>query len=252
MKVWHVLLACLALLVPIQAGALNNGSAPFGASASLDYCGISSQGIICKVDVSWNGAKGADRYSATATLSDGSVRDLGTIGAGSAGGSSSIWIPYTGDGLYRITVTAWGLDDEGKEEKVDKDKTETEIDKDKAKDKGKDKSDSQDEPEEQDPAEEEQPSEPAKDPSQSGGDKNPGGSGGGDQPSGSSDGGAKPEPEPEPEPEPTPEPEPAPTPDPSSPGSPDASNGGGSQQGPAQSTPSASDSTNPVAADPAS
>ena len=123
MKPWHWLLAVAALVVPLQAVALDGGSGggSLSASASLAYCGVSETGVSCQIDVSWSGVPDAERYTATATLADGSVRDLGTVGSGSGGGSTSIWVPYVGNGSYGVTITAWGSDDD---QKLDESKAE--------------------------------------------------------------------------------------------------------------------------------
>jgi hypothetical protein len=120
MKLWHWLLAVAALVVPLQAVALDgsSGGGSLTASASLGYCGVSSTGVSCQINVSWSGIEGAERYTATSTLADGSVRDLGTVGVGSGGGSTAIWVPYVGDGTYGVTITAWGSD-EGDAQKLD-------------------------------------------------------------------------------------------------------------------------------------
>ncbi len=114
LRPWHWLLAVVALVVPIQAIALGGGDAGGGtltASASLGGCGVSQSGITCEIDVSWSGLEGADHYTATATLADGSVQDLGTVGGGPGGGSTAVWVPYVGDGDYGISITAWGADE---------------------------------------------------------------------------------------------------------------------------------------------
>jgi hypothetical protein len=108
-----VLLALLALAVPLPALALTGGDSddatPFttldlAVSASLDSCGTTSSTIVCKIDASWSSAPGADRYTATVTRPDGSVIDYGEVGAGSA----SFWIPYVGNGTYSVQVSAYG------------------------------------------------------------------------------------------------------------------------------------------------
>ena len=128
LRAWHLLLVAAALAVPIQAGALSGGKGGgLTVSASLDYCGTSGNGISCKIDVSWNGVEGAERYSAVTTLADGTVLDLGTVGSGPGGGSSSIWVPYAGDGLYTVTITAWGNDPDGKDKELDREKSGAEL-----------------------------------------------------------------------------------------------------------------------------
>ncbi len=129
MRPWHWLLLVAALVVPLQAVALDEGGgAGLSASASLGVCGVAETGITCRIDVSWSGVEGAERYTASATLADGSVRDLGTVGIGSGGGSTSVWVPYVGDGTYSVTITAWGTED-GKEKKLEDGKAKVEADK---------------------------------------------------------------------------------------------------------------------------
>lgn len=128
LRPWYLFLVLAALLVPIQAGALKGSDGPGGAalavSASLDHCGVGDGGIVCRLNVSWTGIEGAERYSAAVTLADGSVRDMGTIGTGPGGGFTTLWVPYAGDGTYSVTVTAWGSDPDGKEKKIsDQDST---------------------------------------------------------------------------------------------------------------------------------
>lgn len=123
---WHVLLVCLALIVPIQAGALEGRASGLSVSASLGQCGVSGTGIMCRIDVSWSGVEHATRYAATVTLADGSVRELGTVGGG-GGGSTSVWVPYAGSGTYTVSVTAWGSDPEGKDEKLEDEDAEAVI-----------------------------------------------------------------------------------------------------------------------------
>ncbi len=121
LRPWHWLLAVVALVVPIQAVALGGGDAGGGAltaSASLGGCGVSQSGIACEIDVSWSGLEGADHYTAAATLADGSVQDLGTVGGGPGGGSTAVWVPYVGDGDYGISITAWGADEAKKLDKA--------------------------------------------------------------------------------------------------------------------------------------
>lgn len=130
---WHLLLALAALIVPLQALGGPSGGGPLTVSASLDYCGVAQGGITCKLDASWSGVAEADRYTATVTGADGSVVDLGTVGIGPDGGSTSLWVPYSGSGTYTITVTAWGTNEKGKPEKVDKQEAEAIVkDKDEA------------------------------------------------------------------------------------------------------------------------
>jgi hypothetical protein len=100
------LYVALALAVPLPAFALTGGDAPAGlsVSASLDECGIAASNVVCKIDASWNEVAGADRYTASVSSPDGAVSDYGDVG----GTSTSIWVPYVGNGTYTVTVSAWG------------------------------------------------------------------------------------------------------------------------------------------------
>ena len=70
MKPWHWLLAVAALVVPLQAVALDGGSGggSLSASASLAYCGVSETGVSCQINVSWSGIENAERYTASASV----------------------------------------------------------------------------------------------------------------------------------------------------------------------------------------
>lgn len=112
-----MLLALLALLVPLPAFALNDGSSDDGApaaiavSASLGDCGLADTQIVCQINASWNAVQDADYYSLSVTRADGSVVDYGQ----SSGTGTSVWVPYVGPGTYSIEVAAWGTPaEEGK------------------------------------------------------------------------------------------------------------------------------------------
>ncbi|HYU16410.1 MAG TPA: hypothetical protein VEL05_10070, partial [Candidatus Acidoferrum sp.] len=100
----------LALAAPMPAFALGlgSGSAPGASSldahASLDTCGLFSSQIVCKIDVGYNEVAGANRYTASVAAPNGSVSDYGTVAAG----GTSLWVPYSGDGDYSVTIQAWG------------------------------------------------------------------------------------------------------------------------------------------------
>jgi len=185
LRPWHLLLVVAALFVPLQAGALG-GSSGLSVSASLDYCGVNPGGVTCKIDASWSGVADAERYTGTITLADGSVTDMGTVGSGSGGGATSLWFPYAGNGVYTVTITAWGTDSDGKPKKVDEEKAGAKVD-----------------PDEQDQAP--KPDKTDKEASGDDGPKPPAAPG----PDESSPPVAEPEP-PAAEPDPAPEPEPAP------------------------------------------
>lgn len=93
---------------PLRAfGVIGQGTAGLVVSASLGGCGVASGdgGVACRIDVGYGGVAGADRYTASATLPDGSVQDFGTLGGA---GNSSVYVPYVGAGTYTVTVSAWG------------------------------------------------------------------------------------------------------------------------------------------------
>jgi hypothetical protein len=111
-----LLLAMLALAMPpayaISDEALNSltasaAPAAISVSTSLDSCGILENGVVCKLDVSFNSIENADTYSATVTRADGSVIDYGTVGPG----GTSLWVPYVGAGNYSVKITAYGEPD---------------------------------------------------------------------------------------------------------------------------------------------
>ena len=111
-----MLLAMLALAVPpayaISDEALNSltataGPAAISVSTSLDSCGIIDDGVVCKLNVSFNSIPNADSYSATVTRADGSVIDYGAVSPG----GTSLWVPYVGAGNYSVKVTAYGEPD---------------------------------------------------------------------------------------------------------------------------------------------
>lgn len=107
-------LALLALAAPLPAFAISDealkpvsadpGPAALAVSTSLDSCGLLDNGVVCKLDVSYNAIEGAASYSATVTRADGSVVDYGGVPAG----GTSLWVPYVGSGGYSVRVTAYG------------------------------------------------------------------------------------------------------------------------------------------------
>jgi hypothetical protein len=124
-----IALALLALVVPLPALALSGGedATPFGptdlsVAVSLDGCGTAADTIVCKLDATWNVVPGADRYTASVTRADGTVMDVGDVGAGSA----SFWVPYAGNGTYSVQVFAYGTPpDSDQPEVIAKDSSET-------------------------------------------------------------------------------------------------------------------------------
>jgi hypothetical protein len=59
--------------------------------------------------------EGAQYYTVSVTAPDGSVTDFGSVG----GGGTTLWVPYTGNGTYTVSVSAYGVDDEGDPEVID-------------------------------------------------------------------------------------------------------------------------------------
>lgn len=116
-----VILAALALAVPLPALALTGGSGSgLAVSASLNGCGVASGSIVCGIDASFSGVPEARYITASVTAPDGSVTDFGTVARGSSG-SATLWVPYTGNGTYTVSASAWGVDDSGDPEVIETD-----------------------------------------------------------------------------------------------------------------------------------
>ena len=108
-----LILALLALAVPLPALAISDQSvdaeagatvATIPVSASLDTCGVLAVDIVCKINVSFPPVPGATSYSASVTAANGSVTDQGSVGAGAA----TLFDPYSGDGGYSVRIVAYG------------------------------------------------------------------------------------------------------------------------------------------------
>lgn len=117
-----VLLTLLALAVPLPALAISEsdsvaqpGPAAISVSAALDSCGVLDGGIVCKINVAYSQIPGATSYSATVTAANGSVTDYGTVGAN----ATTLYVPYAGDGGYRIRITAYGTPEHATEDSDD-------------------------------------------------------------------------------------------------------------------------------------
>lgn len=93
------LLASLFIAAPALAG-----SNALSVEAGLDYCGLSGEQVVCKIDVGHERVAGAESYEVLITAPDGSAVASGALPAGGA----SIWLPYAGDGVYSVTVSALG------------------------------------------------------------------------------------------------------------------------------------------------
>ena len=123
------LLVALAALVPVSAFALERGAAPAGpaglsVAASLGGCGVASEQVYCSIDVTFSGVPGADYYTASVTLADGSVQGAGQVATGASGGGTSLYVPYVGAGTYTVQVSAYGTppgqEDDGHPELLDR------------------------------------------------------------------------------------------------------------------------------------
>ena len=117
-----ILLAALALAVPLPAFGLGSGAddgpelQALSVEASLAGCGVAEAAILCEIDASWSSIEGADDYTVSVTRPDGSVFDVGSAGAGAGG--TSIFVPYAGNGTYSVQVVAWGTAPGSEEPKV--------------------------------------------------------------------------------------------------------------------------------------
>jgi hypothetical protein len=111
-----LLYATLALAVPLPALALEGGSGDgsLDVQASLAGCAVAEGSIVCTIDTSFSGIEDAEYYTGSVTAPDGSVTDFGMIAESRGGGSASLSVPYTGNGSYTVTVSAWGYDERGK------------------------------------------------------------------------------------------------------------------------------------------
>jgi hypothetical protein len=121
-----ILYAALALAVPLPALALDrgDGAASLDVQASLGGCGVADAAISCRIDVAFSPIPDAEYYTASVTAPDGSVLELGTI-AGGEGGGTSTSVPFSGNGEYVVSVTAWGYDERGRPDVVESERAGT-------------------------------------------------------------------------------------------------------------------------------
>jgi hypothetical protein len=110
-----LLLATLALAVPLPAFGLSGGEAApeptvadLAVSAELDSCGLMKTQIVCQFSVSYASLPNATSYTASITAPDGSVTDYGSVPAG----GTTLTVPYSGNGTYGVRVTAYGVPEE--------------------------------------------------------------------------------------------------------------------------------------------
>lgn len=108
-----LILVATAVVVPLRAfadGGLN-------VSASLNQCGVSGASVVCEITTNFNSVDGAKYYTASVTLPDGTVAGQGEVSPG----TNSMWFSYVGAGTYRVQITAWGYDEDGRPEVLDED-----------------------------------------------------------------------------------------------------------------------------------
>jgi hypothetical protein len=123
-----LLYAALVLAVPLPALAFERGQGAAGldVQASLGGCGIADAAISCRIDIAFSHSPDAEYYTASVTAPDGSVLELGTIASGGGGGSStSASVPFSGNGEYTVTVSAWGYDERGRPDVVESERAGT-------------------------------------------------------------------------------------------------------------------------------
>ena len=123
-----ILYAVLALAVPLPALALERGesAASLDVQASLGGCGIADSAISCRIDIAFGSVPDAEYYTASVTGPDGSVVELGTVASGGdGGGSTSASVPFSGNGEYTVTVSAWGYDERGHPDVVESERAGT-------------------------------------------------------------------------------------------------------------------------------
>jgi hypothetical protein len=121
-----LLYAALALAVPLPALALERGegAASLDVQAWLGGCGVADAAISCRIDIAFRPIPDAEYYTASVTAPDGSVLELGTIIGGEGGGTSAS-VPFSGNGEYVVTVTAWGYDERGRPDVVESERAGT-------------------------------------------------------------------------------------------------------------------------------
>jgi hypothetical protein len=123
-----LLYVVLVLAVPLPALALERGqgAASLDVQASLGGCGVADAGISCRIDIAFSPIPDAEYYTASVTAPDGSVLELGTIASGGGGGAStSASVPFSGNGEYMVTVSAWGYDERGRPAVVESERADT-------------------------------------------------------------------------------------------------------------------------------
>jgi hypothetical protein len=87
-----------ALIVPVTA----TSTPTFPVSTS--FAGCEDPPTSCRIEVGFAPVSGAAGYAATAHLPDGASQALGSL----APGTTTVTVPYRGNGTYVVTVTALG------------------------------------------------------------------------------------------------------------------------------------------------
>jgi hypothetical protein len=106
-----VLLATLAVVVPVSAFALEGTAGSLGTlsvGASLGGCDTGSSPPRCSINVTFTGLPGTAYYTAAVAKPDGSVQGFGQVASGEGGGSAVLSVPYGGRGTYSVNVFAYG------------------------------------------------------------------------------------------------------------------------------------------------
>lgn len=88
-----------ALTLPVTASSTTT----FPVSTSFAGCD-SPAPASCRINVGFSPVSGAAGYAAAAQLPDGSTQALGSI----APGTTTVTVPYRGNGTYVVTITALG------------------------------------------------------------------------------------------------------------------------------------------------
>jgi hypothetical protein len=88
----------VALIIPVTASS----TPTFPVSTS--FAGCDDPPANCRIAVGFAPVSGAAGYAATAHLPDGGSQALGSL----APGTTTVTVPYRGNGTYVVTVTALG------------------------------------------------------------------------------------------------------------------------------------------------
>jgi hypothetical protein len=94
------LIASVAAALTLPVTASSTPSFP----VSTGFAGCDAGPNSCRIDVSFSPVAGAEGYAASAHMPDGGSQSLGSI----TPGSSTVTVPYRGNGTYVVTITALG------------------------------------------------------------------------------------------------------------------------------------------------